>query len=278
MDERRAGDVHAQDVGEEGRKQPFLKAKHQDGKIRVLVRPEERLMPVNEQEEAVVEEMFGDFGSQEQRLGGDEPNDTEGDECNAEGEKEGLSQGRREKEESERGEGEEGRRSRGIRAPQRISKQEKEEHERTHTPFRAWCSHCVRGRGKNTPHRKNKDTEDIAVPRVSMDYFFMSDEDQKASENPIFAMVDEETTEKYARAVGQKGLGVDRGIDWLIKDNSEELKAWGHSGGDGVSLILKCDGEASIWALREAVAKFHGGRIIPEGPAKGESQSNGVIE
>ena len=40
----------------------------------------------------------------------------------------------------------------------------------------------------------------------------------------------------------------------------------------------RLDGERAIVVLRDAVAKFHGGRIIQEAPAKGESQSNGVIE
>ena len=188
---------------------------------------------------------------------------------------EGLSQeGERQEE------GEEGREPKGIRAPQRVSQQEREEHERTHTPFRAWCRHCVRGRGKNTAHKKRDSAEvqEAAVPRVSMDYFFMSEDDRKASENPIFTMVDEETGEKYARAVGQKGLGEHGVMDWLIKDISAELKAWGHSGGDGCSLIMKTDGEPAIVAVREAVAKYHGGRVIPEAPAKGESPSNGLVE
>ena len=52
----------------------------------------------------------------------------------------------------------------------------------------------------------------------------------------------------------------------------------GHAGGTGGRIILKCDGEAGIKAARNAVAKFHGGEVIPEEPAKGESQSNGLVE
>ena len=71
-------------------------------------------------------------------------------------------------------EGEEGRASVGIRAPQRVSKVEREEHERTHTPYRGWCPYCVKERGRNTPHmkgQKGKDDAEVKVPRVSMDYF-----------------------------------------------------------------------------------------------------------
>ena len=53
---------------------------------------------------------------------------------------------------------------------------------------------------------------------------------------------------------------------------------WGHPGGGINQLIIKTDGEPAIVVLREAIAKYHGGRSGPEGPAKGESQSNGRAE
>jgi len=178
-------------------------------------------------------------------------------------------------------EGEEGRVARQIPAPMKVSDREREEHELTHTPYRAWCPYCVRARGKNTAHMKNKDKQrdrEEGVPRISMDYFFMSQEDEKASENPILVMVDERTGEKYARAVGMKGLGRNHEMDWLIKDLSNELKIWGYPGGPEGRIILKSDGEPAIVAVRDALAKYHGGVVIPEGPAVGESQSNGLVE
>jgi len=278
-------------VGEE---RSFLRAEHHESQLRGFVRPKSLLMPLDGAEDPEEDETeTGEKGlSHGQENAGEEKEETrEGDlsddmsgksaarrdlPCRpapADKEEKASSDGREE-------EGEEGRAVPTARAPQRVSRQEREDHEKTHTPFRAWCSHCVRGRGRNTPHRtqvKDEATRPV-VPRVSMDYFFMSEEDRKACQNPIFAMVDEETGEKYARAVGRKGLGTEGEMDWLIKDVSAELKAWGHSGGDGVSLILKSDGERAIVAVREAVAKYHGGRVIPEAPAKGESPSNGTVE
>ena len=63
-------------------------------------------------------------------------------------------------------EGEEGREALAAPAPRSPSKMERDQHELTHTPYRAWCPHCVRMRGRNTAHRKMKrkkimDTEDI---------------------------------------------------------------------------------------------------------------------
>ena len=134
---------------------------------------------------------------------------------------------------------------------------------------------------KMAHRRQNGEGEDEGlekVPRVSMDYWFMGEDDREAGENPLIVVVNERTGEKYARAVGRKGVGTEGEMDWLIKDISEELKAWGHAGGENGKIILKSDGERSIVALREAVAKFHGGEVIPEQPPKGESQSNGIVE
>ncbi len=179
---------------------------------------------------------------------------------------------------SQDGEGEEGRRPKGLSAPMKVSKEEREEHERTHTPYRAWCPVCVRARGRATPHMKSKEAEEEAVPKISMDYFFMSSKDEEAKENPLIVMMDEETGEKYARAVGHKGVGTAGERDWLVKDMDAEMKAWGHQGGVSGHIIMKSDGEPAVVARRNAVAGYHGGRVSPEAPAKGESQSNGRVE
>ena len=78
----------------------------------------------------------------------------------------------------------------------KVSRDEREEHERTHTPYRAWCSVCVKARGRATPHMRSKGTHDEEVPKISMDYFFMSQEEEEAKENPLIVMMDEETGEK----------------------------------------------------------------------------------
>ena len=106
----------------------------------------------------------------------------------------------------------------------------------------------------------------------------MSKTDEAAHENPLVVMLDEATGEKYARAVGKKGLGAQGEMDWLIKDMAEELRSWGHAGGESGHIILKSDGERAIVAVREALARYHGGKVVQEPPPKGESQSNGAVE
>merc|ERR1712051_392369 len=78
------------------------------------------------------------------------------------GSKDGLSQEMATEEVEDEGrieEGEEGREPVRLPTPIRVSKAEREEHELTHTPFRAWCEHCVRCRARNAPH-KRLDTEE----------------------------------------------------------------------------------------------------------------------
>ena len=51
----------------------------------------------------------------------------------------------------------------------------------------------------------------------------------------------------------------------------EELKSSGYPGGADNELILKSDGELAIRAVKERLSRYHGGRITPEPPPKGES-------
>ena len=180
--------------------------------------------------------------------------DVEEEKCEAAEEEHDLSQ-------EATGEGEEGRVSKGVTNTMRVTKEEREAHERTHTPFRSWCPYCVKGRASNAPHMQKKESQEERsrqVPRVSMDYFFMSEKDRQAKESPVLVAVNEITGERYARAVGMKGIGQEGEMEWLIKDMSEEMKVWGHQGGSGGKLIIKSDGEASIKALSRAIGRFHG--------------------
>ena len=53
---------------------------------------------------------------------------------------------------------EEGRRPAVLRAPNRVTQAEREEHELTHIPYRQWCPICVKARGRGTP-RKSRSEE-----------------------------------------------------------------------------------------------------------------------
>ena len=182
-------------------------------------------------------------------------------------------------EEEEEKEPEEGRVAKGITAPKGPTAKEREEHERTHIPYRSWRKYCVQGRGGNKPHRRmggeqGEGEEEKQVHRVCMDYGFLSKKDKAQETNPMIVMIDDNGA-VYGRIVGQKGVGENREMEWLIRDMNEELDSWGHR---GKKLIIKSDQEVSIEALQKAVADTRSGETIPELAPRGESQSNGRAE
>ena len=124
--------------------------------------------------------------------------------------------------EDNREEGEEAEEPSGLRKSRRSS----ETRTRTHTPYRAWCRHCVRARGRNAPHRtRTEEQRERQVPKVSMNYFFMSQADEKADKNPLIVMMDESTGERSMP--GPYWRGERNGV--AGEEQSEEMKSWGHS-------------------------------------------------
>ena len=60
------------------------------------------------------------------------------------------------------------------KGPSEPSREEREEHEKVHLPFRSWCRHCVRGRGKEEACRRSERLPEI--PEIHMDFMFMGEE------------------------------------------------------------------------------------------------------
>ena len=60
---------------------------------------------------------------------------------------------------------------RRVTVPQAPSAVEKAEHALTHFPTAAWCSHCIRGKGHDDPHRQQDYAEEDLHPQlVEMDW------------------------------------------------------------------------------------------------------------
>ena len=97
------------------------------------------------------------------------------------------------------------------------------------------------------------------------------DEEGRAADNPAVVMTDESTGNRYMRIVDSKGLKYDKADQWLVKDVHAELKAWGRPWGGDNKLIIKCEGESPIVAVREALAGKHGGMISLGQPPKGDT-------
>ncbi len=73
-----------------------------------------------------------------------------------------------------------------ARKPRAPTKAEREEHNRTHVPYQAWCEDCVFGRGVSSPHRSDKEPHEIFDAdgvTFGMDYCFACGQDAD-DENP----------------------------------------------------------------------------------------------
>ena len=83
----------------------------------------------------------------------------------------------------------------------------------------------------------NQKDRETAVPRVSLDYFFLTNKDgdknKKVKEeeekqlHPMLVMKDESTGERYARMVEHKGLHEGDESTWVVSDVTADLKYWG---------------------------------------------------
>ena len=58
-----------------------------------------------------------------------------------------------------------------ILDPLKPTEKEVEMHSLTHLPFRNWCPHCVRAKGKDVDHRKVGDKQ-RGLPEFAFDYCF----------------------------------------------------------------------------------------------------------
>ena len=63
--------------------------------------------------------------------------------------------------------------------PKLPSPAEVEQHDLTHVPYRNWCRHCVRGRGKEAAHKKMADKMEREMAEFHCDFCFPGDEDNK---------------------------------------------------------------------------------------------------
>ena len=165
----------------------------------------------------------------------------------------------------------------GTRKPQKMqdprmpSAVEVAEHELTHVPFRSWCRHCVRGRGKEMPHRKSE--EEIKTAEIHMDLCFPGEEDGTGGLTVLVA-AERGTKMKLASAMPSKTTG--KFIAKRVLAFTREV------GVDHGELVIKTDQEPAMKAIVNEVCRLRaaagGGRTVPEMSPVGQSQSNGIAE
>ena len=180
------------------------------------------------------------------------------------------------------------------KTPRQPSQREREEHERTHLPFRDWCAHCIKAKSRNDPHKRERETDvikdeeftDNAISTVSFDYSYFNDKLVKMTKEeynealnkgermnrPMIVIEDHETGAIVAHMCSQKGPG----DKWIVRRIGKDPEEMGYG---GTRIILKCDQENPIAAVEQEVIKNRRDvATVPRHSPVGESQSNGRVE
>ena len=120
--------------------------------------------------------------------------------------------------------------------PKLPSQAEVDEHYLTHLPFRSWCKHCVRGRGRAADHRTQE--RDDGLPEFHVDYCFLS---SAASPEKYTVMVAREKFSKMTMAtlVPMKGASQEFPVRRLLSFIKE-------LGSEGSAIALKSDQESTL--------------------------------
>ena len=128
---------------------------------------------------------------------------------------------------------------------------EREQHERTHIPYRCWCRHCVAARASNPVHRGRKFAkaveDDKDMKQVSYDYCFMRDQPGMESAK-ILVSKDRATRMVSAHVVPLKGAVIDRVIQQCCSRFGTIGTLW--------SDTLKSDQEPAIVDVLKEIANL----------------------
>ena len=159
-----------------------------------------------------------------------------------------------------------------MQNPLKQSEAEVEEHNHTPLPYRSWCRHCVRGRGKEMLHCKLED--EAGMPEVHSGLCFLGDEADPAVTVPVFVMREWLTGVTLAAAVPSKSTNSH--IARRIVAFRREI---GVAHGD---LLVRTDQEPAIRSIVEEVGQVRaaegGGLYVIEQSPVGSSASNGLLE
>jgi hypothetical protein len=140
---------------------------------------------------------------------------------------------------------EEARAARPSRDPGAPTQADRDAHAATHLPFRSWCEACVHGRQDAPPHCRQKRVAG-EVPEVAFDYAFVRRDDEEDLAT-LLVMRDRDTKAMRAWVLPHKGADLVETVDRAVAG----VRELGYRG----RVLIRCDGEPALTALRDAVVK-----------------------
>ena len=120
-----------------------------------------------------------------------------------------------------------------------------QEHMKTHIPCRSWCAHCVRGTGRNDPHRSGGGRRGPRDhPHLAIDYGFLktTNPDDLADQGGNSILIGAEAKYGLTLAMGVPEKG--NVAPWIARRVADWLDWLGSQ-----TVTLKCDNEPAILAL-----------------------------
>ena len=158
-------------------------------------------------------------------------------------------------------EGQEEIRIRQPRNPKDPLPEERDQHWKTHLPYRAWCPVCVKARGREDPHTAQEGRDD-GIEEIAMDYCDIGDRKLLVGRENITGHI-------FCHLVKCKGTGDENIVNKVIKsiNNTGNTK-----------IVLKTDGEPAIIQVQEKVIAERQHPTVPKNPPAYDPQSNGVAE
>ena len=132
-----------------------------------------------------------------------------------------------------------------------------------HAAYRSWCEHCVRGRGRVSPHVSVSEGE---LPEVGVDYASLGPE---GSQVTILVCKCKRTGCLAATPVPEKGMNA-----YALAFFAGWLRGLGWK-----RLLLRSDnGRALLAFLRAAAASLEGVEVIEQASPEGDHAANGLAE
>ena len=143
------------------------------------------------------------------------------------------------------------------------SEAEVEQHELTHLPFRSWCRHCARAKGKECPHHESGLGSES---KFATDYMFMGEDGTPIT---ILAGYDALAKALFANVVPCKGTS----HGYAERALARNVLSTGHQ-----KVILQSDQEPSIIDVKHMAGPHIPTEIVYEESPVGDCNANENIE
>ena len=157
--------------------------------------------------------------------------------------------------------------------PSMPSRQEVQEHNITHLPFRSWCPFCVAGKATCAPHRRGVGHNDDAVPLVAFDDCFMGERDENETDNITIMVGRDRKSRCYATIpVPQKGIDP---MQYAVRRGLKFLDFLGYQ-----SVILTSNQESALAKIFASIKAFRRSdtQTMTGTSAAHDSKGNGFVE